>query len=950
MGPALVASLAGMSSERMTIGTGASGGASAPTLGAESSASGSFPPSPGIERGTAIGRYVVIGRIGAGGMGVVYAAYDPELDRKIAIKVLRGRGHESESARARTRLLREAQALARLSHPNVISVHDVGTFEDRVFVAMEFIEGQTLRAWAKTPRSLRDTLAVLVEAGRGLSAAHAAGLVHRDVKPDNVMIDEGPHGRGRVRVMDFGLVRELFDPSSAQELDLAPTDRNSPRDAMTRDGSMLGTPGYIAPELLGGGQADAAADQFAFAVTAWEVIFGAPPFGGETIHEVNAAVLGGRLERRATSAVPTWLPRVLGRALAPRPADRFPDLEALLRELGRDRSVARRRGIAAFAAVAVGAGAWGWQVLDRRATIEACEREADAIAQTWNPGRRASIGAALRATQVSYAHGVDERLGPVLDDLAATWGDAARESCLSTRVEHERPPELEALGQACLQDVVVDLEGLLGTLEQPDAETVQHAIASALQLPRPRDCLDERLLRQRPRLPDDPATRARMHDLERRLAHARALERTGHSEEAMRRAADLRAEAEPLGFPPLSARAALAEGRSAERTGDFARARAALRDAFFTAAGTADDDIAIDAASHLAFTLAMGQGELDLAEEWLGHMRMLLRRSGLDESGLHVARFDQLEAQIADRRGDHEIARAANERALAGYERELGPDHVVAANPLGGLARAALLQGDFEAALAYHQRALALRTAALGPDHPEVASTHSNIGNLYGTFGRYAEALEHHRRGLSLLEAARGPDHVGVAVSRVNYANDLVELGRHAEAIPELRRALAAFERAPGGAPANAALALFNLGIALRKEGELDEAATSVERARALWEKTLGAEHPNVALTHMMHGEIELARGRPDLAIDPLARAVEMLEQRPMEPRDLATARFTLGRALWEVGDDRPRALTLVDAALEQVRDRDEAADLRADIERWQSDRGKAKRGARAGR
>src|SRR5579871_1816494 len=181
---------------------------------------GSPAEEPGLAKGAAIGRYVVLGLLGRGGMGEVYAAYDPELDRKIAVKLLRNRGAGPSDPDGRTRLLREAQAIARLSHPNVVVVYDVGTFRDSVFIAMEFVEGNTLGYWLQAaPRRWREVLDVYLAAGRGLVAAHAAGLVHRDFKPENVMITKG----GQVRVMDFGLARDQNTddaPSPAGQLAL----------------------------------------------------------------------------------------------------------------------------------------------------------------------------------------------------------------------------------------------------------------------------------------------------------------------------------------------------------------------------------------------------------------------------------------------------------------------------------------------------------------------------------------------------------------------------------------------------------------------------------------------------------------------------------------------------------------------------------------------------------
>ena len=243
-----------------------------------------------------VGRYVVIGKLGAGGMGVVYAAYDPELDRKVAVKLLRA--GVGASVDARTRLLREAQALARLAHPNVVAVHDTGSVGERVWLAMEFIDGQTLAAWcAAQPQRRsrwREVLAVMMRAGRGLQAAHAAGLVHRDFKPDNVMVGVD----GRVCVMDLGLARHDRNGSTrAGEPAWHPGAGQGVLSLhLTQAGAVMGTPSYMAPEQFEGAEVTPAADVFAFSVTLWEALYGVRPFAGETIVALVSNLIAGRVQ------------------------------------------------------------------------------------------------------------------------------------------------------------------------------------------------------------------------------------------------------------------------------------------------------------------------------------------------------------------------------------------------------------------------------------------------------------------------------------------------------------------------------------------------------------------------------------------------------------------------------------------------------------------------------
>src|SRR5258708_23662444 len=240
-----------------------------------------------IGRGLSLGRYIVLNKLGRGGMGVVYAAYDPELDRKVAVKLLRAEADTKSNARAaQARLLREAQAMARLSHPNVISVHDVGALRTQVFIAMEFVEGKTLTRWLKEkPLTPREIVQTFLQAGKGLAAAHAAGLVHRDFKPDNVLIGND----GRIQLLDFGFARAVEDvvgyaPTLPPQV--VASGLSTPRQLearLTRSGAFLGTPAYMAPEQLLRTTIDARADPFSFCVALYEALYGKRPLSAQPV-------------------------------------------------------------------------------------------------------------------------------------------------------------------------------------------------------------------------------------------------------------------------------------------------------------------------------------------------------------------------------------------------------------------------------------------------------------------------------------------------------------------------------------------------------------------------------------------------------------------------------------------------------------------------------------------
>jgi len=424
------------------------------------------------------GRYVILDKLGEGGLSVVYSAYDPELDRKVAIKLVRTGGTDGER---HTRLLREAQAIARLSHPNVIQVFDAGESEGQVFVAMELIHGQTLRAWlrqeqhdywARSPeqrdaagnarlvrrsksfelaraRPWQETLAIFLEAGRGLAAAHVAGVIHRDFKPDNVMIDRDR----RVRVLDFGLARSVRQGALPDAATAGIPAGASPAlsTTLTQAGEILGTPAYMSPEQLDGQTADARTDQFSFCVALYEAVYGKRPFGGQTCEALMMSIEAGADTPPGDAAAPAQLWPMLQRGLAKAPLARYPSMDELLVELESLIRVRSRRwwwwGAASLAAV----GLLGWIVFHERSTERVCELDASAVA--------------------SASEGV-----PELQARAHAWRAAQASACAQSELD---------LGVArCLERQLVELETLSGATDAT-AERVGEVMAA---LPPPEAC------------------------------------------------------------------------------------------------------------------------------------------------------------------------------------------------------------------------------------------------------------------------------------------------------------------------------------------------------------------------------------------------------------------------------------------------------------------------------
>ena len=482
---------------------------------------------------TTIGRYEVKGTLGAGGMGTVLLAVDPVLGRRVALKVLHPDGRNDNDA-TRRRLLREAQGIAQLVHEHVVVVHEIGTHDDRVFLAMEHVAGTTLGRW-QVGRPWAEIVAAYVKAGRGLAAAHAAGLVHRDFKPDNVIVD----AEGRARVLDFGLAfaQDRGErPSIPGERPISRTGASS-LDLRTRpgpSGALTGTPPYISPEQFLGDSASALTDQYAFCVSLHEGLYGARPYQGEDLQALRQAVLLAAVpdeprERR----VPTWLRRILLRGMSRDPQQRFADMPALLAELARDRD--RRRlliglGLATFAILTAGALTYRWYLLRSYEALQAarqgvCAGAARNLEGVWDADRRTAVAAAFRTTGLAYADDTWQRVAGRLDDYTAAWVAQHGDACQATYLRGEQSPALLDRRMACLHRAHTELRSLVDVLASADAGVVEHAAEATAQLPPLTRCADiQALLAERP--PLAPAAAAAQSQLRETLARARAHERT----------------------------------------------------------------------------------------------------------------------------------------------------------------------------------------------------------------------------------------------------------------------------------------------------------------------------------------------------------------------------------------------------------------------------------------
>ena len=839
----------------------------------------SSPPARGLERGETVGRFVLLALLGRGGMGEVYAAYDPELDRKVAVKILHARSQDGEA-----RLVREAQAIAKLQHPNVVVVYDVGTFHDTVFIAMEFVDGNTLSYWVHAqPRTWRETLRLYQAAGRGLAAAHEIGMVHRDFKPDNVMLTKD----GQVRVMDFGLARQVVDgpgqPLTASQIQSAraealraagfggedgdlqatrqlkgPSAENLVGSSggmlglkLTRTGAQVGTPAYMAPEqFTPGGATDARTDQFSFCVSLYEALDDERPFEGATMVALTASVLLGEVRAPPDKTrVPGWLRRVLLRGLSTDPAQRYPSMTALLAALDADPAAGRRRlalmlgVVVATAGIAVAANRLG------SGARTVCAGGGARFAGVWESGgqrspRKNAIRAAFLNTGKPFAAQAFVASARLLDEFVARWTSMYQDACEATHVRGDQSPEVLDLRMSCLTDRLGNVRALTDVFASADNGVVINAVSAAGALPALDECANVAALRAVVKPPADPATRKRVDELHDELARMIALRDSGQCAAAETRVAPLVDAVQKTGYQPLLGEALAAAGGLGNFCGAPLVALARLKGGYAAASAGHYDLVAAEAAAAVP-AVAVPAGRMDDARDWL------------------------------------EIARAAIER--------IGGDARLEGQFLGSESAILEANHDFEGQVSIDRRALALTRKTLGADHPFAIIGLASLGNALANAGRYAEALEADRAACAAAARVVGPVHPIFGDASNNACEALNHLGRYDEAIPYCRRALDVWQAA-GADATTRSYSLTALGIAL-----------------------LGASRASEALA-------------------PLQEALEMRIVGKLGVQFQGETRFALARAMWSRPAERTRGVALARKARADYAS-DSAAVAR--IDRW---------------
>ena len=895
----------------------------------------------GAPKATMVGRFEVRERLGAGGMGIVYEAYDPQLDRKVALKVLRADATLApDGAR---RMVEEARAMAKLAHPNVITVYEAGTVDEQVFIAMALVQGHTLRTWLDAEeRGERDVLQVMRAAGEGLAAAHDAGLVHRDFKPENVLVSD----EGEVFVTDFGLARSFTAAESGGWRRVS---------VGTLTTKLAGTPAYMAPEQLRGLAVDGRCDQFAWCVTAYEALVGRRPFDEVTLQRIALEpsftpepIVPASISRRVRVA--------LERGLSMNAADRYPSLAALLDAV----RPPRRTWVPVSLGLGVAVAGLGTAVAMQR---EPCPAAPERLTGVWDDDTRAAVAEAFAASGMPYAQRALQDVQVRADRFVEQWVSLQQRSCR----------EDDARLSACLERRGATLGAVTRLFRDADAGVVEHAAAMLSAVPTLAECTDP-----------DAAAQAEPDGVDARLDDARVSLLAGRYDDAHALTTQV-VQSVPDASPPwlqawtLQGEVALARGDAEASTAAFERvldrasgeygrlstARAAIgllevqgkfaktdfeaatmlarmakiavasagnpprlrtrlesaHAGIEIAAGKFDagierveraraqlaelgDDTLLERARlmQLAAKALFRKQQFDEAER-LGNASMSILRDTLGPMHPEVARARLLLGSLSLVRGDPKAAELAYREAADVFAQTLGKGHADYAVALASLANSTRARGELAQARALAAEALAVMETVFPEDHMRVLAVRQNLaaleqelGNLEAARTAYLETLRVQRRTLG--------EHYEVAITLANLARVHVELGAFDDAEEAAREAFE-IRTAVFGDDHDRTLAarLVLAEIRLGHRGSPKDVLREVTEIRTAREQALGDEHPATHEAMLLQAKAALRAGDPATALRHAEDTLRLRVQTERPAREVDAARVLVAQSASQAGN-----------------------------------------------
>ncbi|MGH1346919.1 MAG: protein kinase domain-containing protein [Nannocystales bacterium] len=850
--------------------------------------------------GSAIGRYRTLECVGIGGMGVVYAAYDPHLDRRVALKLLLDVGGDN-GARKRARLLREAQSMAKLTHTNVITVHDVGTWHGQVFVAMEFVEGGTLKSWMREKRrSWKEIRVTMLAAGRGLAAAHAVGLVHRDFKPDNVLLGDD----GRVRVTDFGLARwedgavstgeHLLSGSAdvSGSLDEPGDDVLSAEVSLTRTGALVGTPAYMAPELYAHEVADAATDQFAFCVALYEALYGERPFHGQTLAELATNVVSADgVEFPGAVSVPRHIRKALRRGLSRRRHDRFPSMDALMAAL--DRRVVRRWRQAAVIGVPMATLALGaWGTSNRDTQENGCGDASAVFGVVWSEERRARISEAFSRADSALAGQASRALLESVDAYAESWGAAAQSTCEARSREGGRT--FVVLAERCLAQRRIALDIALEDFEEVDDGDIGRARGLVASIAR--DCTDEGALLSGAPPPAPEDLREEVERVRLELAKVDGYLASGEYQAGVELARKLDTEAAITGHEPLQAETRLELARILDLAGDVEGAAAALEEAELLGMSSRFHRVTAQALTLAVYVRGVIMQQHDVARGLALRAAAATKAAGGDDQFRAALLMNQ--ASLEYSAGEYATAESFAARALKLRDREA--DAMRWADAAYNLATIRMFAGRNAEAIDTLHEYISTFEAEVGHFHPDVSVGYHTLSMALLATGKTDEGEEALRTALEILEKTVGESHPLYANPLSDLSVFEAERGNLDVAISLARKALAIREE-QGAQPLSAAANRLHVAQWLAELHRVEEARTELDRAEKDALAAVGPGHPRMAEFHVVRASLHANDGNREATKEAMDRAQVLIEA---DPEALWNHRLIWARQLGILGAD----------------------------------------------
>lgn len=836
-----------------------------------------------------VGHMPVLERIGGGGMGVVFAAYDPRLERRVAVKIL-----HRKDPRAIQRALREARALARVTHPNVIQVHGVELIDDRLHLIMEYAPGGTLKGWIRKERTWRDIVEMFVEAAAGLNAVHEADLVHGDFKPDNVLLD----AQGRPRVADFGLatLSEKSEPDPESE-----DDQHSEESPKTISGG--GTPGYASPEHACGQPFDARADQFSFCAALYGALYNVLPFFPADL------VLRDLSEMRPPAdgapRIPAQVHAAILRGLALDPSQRFPSITALRQALVHGMGARRRRGawvLAGGVVAGIVAAAFALATSGRD-----CNAAPAAMRDRWD-GARDDVHAAIVAATTG---GDAVRAAANVQGAEAyvdSWSSAWDQTCSP----HEDALETDsALRRECLLRHRQAFNGLVDALMLVVPADVIFVNSALAELPAPARCIDAVLPVVPPPAPQHAAA---AHQARARLARTRAELSLFRFNAALSMSDNVLRQAEQIGDPVLLADALFVRATAEEHLGHNENAKAAYGEAVGKALGVGYSPVIVSASTRLAYLRGYVEGATGEGRLWLG-IGTAADAVAPDDSPQR-AHLLRVGSNLSFRDGDLDGATSQMNAAIEMHTRVRGPNHTEVAIALQNLATLETAAGRNEEAMEVLDRAWRIFEEGVGLGHPVAISTFTEKGQLLRRMGRPDEAITLLRESIERTEQDSGPNNGLLADPYGLLGALLVEAHKPREAIKACSRAIELRTSAGGTETKGLAFDHTNLASAMVLEDDLAGAAVHFRRAVAIGDAIGGTPDLGTIMTRQTFAELLERTQERGEALAQAALVGEELISAGDFYADVVLQTATRAAALERRNGEARRGLAAIDRAL----------------------------------